>query len=137
MSDPLRLQWIKSLRQFRTGVRTLHRLGALDRVCDEVYELRNLGSPSPIRSVHSYAMTRPPKWSDPYWLTLLSTCIYEGRYTQELLRGFALSAVIHYKFGRPEPRRVVDAMNEVLKSKRALLKESFYNIHYSEVKSDE
>ena len=134
MSDPLRLQWIKSLRQFRTGVRTLHRLGALERVCDEVLELRNLwaaGAP--------YRMATAPDWGDPYWLTLLSTCIYEGRYTQELLRGFALSAPITMQSGfkRPTPRGVVAAMNEVLKNKRALLKESFYNIHYSEVKSDE
>ena len=129
MTDPLRLQWIKSLRQFRTGVRTLHRLGALEQVCDEVLQLRNLGA--------GYPMAREPKWGSPYWLTLLATCIYEGRYSQELLRGFALSAAINYKFGRPEPRRVVEAMNEVLKNKRALLKHSFYNIHYSEVKSDD
>ena len=136
MTDALRPQWIKSLRQFRTGVRTLHRLGALERVCDEVYELRNLGSP--IRSVHSYAMTRPPKWSDPYWLTLLSTCIYEGRYTQELLRGFALASPVTLSSGlrRPTAEGVVDAMEFVIKNNRASLKKLFYNIHYSEVKSD-
>jgi hypothetical protein len=84
-------------------------------------------------------MVTAPDWGDPYWLTLVSTCIHEGRYTQELLRGFALSAPVTIESGlkRPTPRGVVDAMNEVLKSKRALLKESFYNIHYSEVKSDE
>jgi hypothetical protein len=131
MSDPLRLQWIKSLRQFRTGVRTLHRLGALEQVCDEAQQLRTLTG--------GWRMVAAPDWGHSHWLTLLSTCIYEGRYTQELLRGFALSAPITMQSGfkRPTPRGVVAAMNEVLKSKRALLKESFYNIHYSEVKSDE
>jgi hypothetical protein len=129
MSDPLRLQWIKSLRQFRTGVRTLHRLGALEQVCDEVRHLHDLSA-----AVAPYRMATAPDWDDPYWLTLLSTCIYEGRYTQELLRGFALSAPA---IRRPVSGAVVATMNEVLRNKRALLKESFYNIHYSEVKSDE
>lgn len=79
-------------------------------------------------------MLTAPDWSDPYWVTLLSTCIYEGRYTQELLRGFALSVSF---IRRPVSSKVVAAIEEVLKSRRALLKESFYNIHYSEVKSDE
>jgi hypothetical protein len=112
-------------------VRTLYRLGALEQVCDEVLELR-----ATLPLLH---MTQPPEWHSSYWLTLVSTCIYEGRYTQELLRGFALSAAVTVESGlrRPTPRGVVAAMNEVLKSKRALLKKSFYNIHYSEVKSDE
>jgi hypothetical protein len=84
-------------------------------------------------------MVSAPNWRHPDWLTLLSTCIYEGRYTQELLRGFALSAPITMQSGfkRPTPRGVVATMNAVIKNHRALLKESFYNIHYSEVKSDE
>jgi len=131
MTDVLRLQWIKSLRQFRTGVRVLHRLGALDQVCDEVGHLRT--------GLWTWRMVTAPDWGDPYWLTLLSTCIYEGRYTQELLRGFALSASVTVDSGlrRPTPAAVVYAMNAVLKNNRRLLKESFYNIHYSEVKSDD
>jgi hypothetical protein len=128
MTDVLRLQWIKSLRRFRTGVRVLHRLGALDQVCAEAEQLRTerVGRVCPV-------------WSDPYWLTLLSTCIYEGRYAQELLRGFALSASVTVDSGlrRPTPAAVVYAINAVLKNNRRLLKESFYNIHYSEVKSDD
>jgi hypothetical protein len=131
MTDALRPQWIKSLRQFRTGVRTLHRLGALERVCDEVYELRS--------SLHSKnPSVRTPDWGTPYGLTLLSTCIYEGRYTQELLRGFALASPVTLSSGlrRPTAEGVVDAMEFVIKNNRASLKKLFYNIHYSEVKSD-
>lgn len=129
MTESLRPQWTKSLRQFRTGVRVLHRLGALDQVCVEVSGMRGFTG--------TWNMILP-MWRDPYWVTLLSTCIYEGRYPQELLRAFALTAPVTLESGLKSPTSagIVATAVRVLRSHRLLLKESFYNIHYDRVKFD-
>jgi hypothetical protein len=127
-------QWKQASHQFRTGVRTLHRLGALEQVCDEVEQLRRLWVTGALPR-----MATAPDWRERYWLTLLSTCIHEGRYTQELLRGFALSAAVTLDSGlnRPTSEGVVTAMEDVFKYNHKYIRRSFYKLRYSEVKSDE
>lgn len=131
MSRTTKTQWTQASHQFRTGVKALHRLGALERTCAEVETLRMVAARLP--------MAEPPVWRDPYWLTLLSTCIYEGRFTEEILRGFALSAAVTVDSGlnRPTSEGVVAAMESVFKRNRKYIRRSFYKLHYSEVKSDE
>lgn len=124
-------QWTQASHQFRTGVKALHRLGALERICTEVEMLRMVAARLP--------MAEPPVWRDPYWLTLLSTCIYEGRFTEEILRGFALCAAVTVDSGlnKPTSEGVVAAMEEVFKRNRKYIRRSFYKLRYSGVKSDE
>jgi hypothetical protein len=111
-----RLEWRRTLRRFKYGVRVRVRLGVIEKICDKVGQTRK-GS----------ANWTQPDWSDDPWVTLLYNCIVNQEYPEQLLRGFVESAEVRWSELKHPPKveRVLDAVDKVISNQRVKLHKKF------------
>lgn len=101
-----RLEWLRSVRQYKQGIKVRAKLGVLDTVATEVVQER---------SSQNRFNWKQPDWFSDHWIDTFSNALKTQDFSLDMLKAFAQTADVSYWNRRVTGQDVVETVDKLIK----------------------